>query len=160
MTFIKFDWRSILGLTGVWLVMSGAWAQSAGHAQSLPTTRITFGMHNVVAQVAHTPEQRQTGLMFRKEMPSHEGMLFVFERPAVQCFWMKNTLIPLTAAFVSEDGTIVNLADMTPLSETSHCSAMPVRFVLETNQGWFAKRNIKAGDRLGGPAFSPSGSAH
>ena len=92
--------------------------------------------------------------MFRREMPQHEGMLFVFEQPATQCFWMKNTQLPLTAAFVADDGSIVNLADMQPLSEESHCSAKPVRYVLEMNQGWFAKRGIKAGTKLGGAPFN------
>ncbi|RXM21847.1 DUF192 domain-containing protein, partial [Citrobacter sp. AAK_AS5] len=88
------------------------------------------GMHRIDAQVAASPQERQIGLMFRRDMPQHEGMLFVFEQPATQCFWMKNTLLPLTAAFVADDGTIVNLADMKPMSEDSHCSARPVRFVL------------------------------
>jgi uncharacterized membrane protein (UPF0127 family) len=110
-------------------------------------------MHQIDAQVAQTPAQRQTGLMFRREMPQHEGMLFVFEQPATQCFWMKNTLLPLTAAFVADDGTIVNLADMKPQTEDSHCSTKPVRYVLEMNQGWFAKKNLKAGAKLAGPPF-------
>jgi uncharacterized membrane protein (UPF0127 family) len=87
-------------------------------------------------------------------MPQNEGMLFVFEQPAMQCFWMRNTLLPLTAAFVSDDGSIVNLADMKPLNDDSHCSKKPVRFVLEMNQGWFAKRNIQAGYQLSGPLFT------
>lgn len=92
--------------------------------------------------------------MWRKEMPQNEGMLFVFEQAAVQCFWMRNTLLPLTAAFVADDGTIVNLVDMKPMNDDSHCSKKPVRFVLEMNQGWFAKRNIQAGFKLTGPVFS------
>jgi uncharacterized membrane protein (UPF0127 family) len=119
----------------------------------LPRVHLAAGMHQVDAQVARTHEQRMTGLMFRKEMPQHEGMLFVFDQPSVQCFWMKNTLLPLTAAFVADDGTIVNLADMKPQTEDSHCSAKPVRFVLEMNQGWFAKKGIKAGTKLSGPPF-------
>ncbi|SEA08155.1 hypothetical protein SAMN05444680_101442 [Variovorax sp. YR216] len=111
-------------------------------------------MYQIDAQVAKTPEQRQTGLMFRKEMPQAEGMIFVFEQPATQCFWMKNTLIPLTAAFVADDGRIVNLADMKPMTEDSHCSKEPVRFVLEMNQGWFEHKNIKAGTKLGGELFA------
>jgi len=91
--------------------------------------------------------------MFRKEMPQQEGMLFVFEEPSLQCFWMKNTLLPLTAAFVADDGTIVNLADMKPQTTNSHCSTKPVRYVLEMNQGWFAKKGIKAGARLAGAPF-------
>jgi uncharacterized membrane protein (UPF0127 family) len=93
--------------------------------------------------------------MWRKEMPAQEGMLFVFEQAAGQCFWMRNTLIPLTAAFIADDGTIVNLADMQAQSDTSHCSGQPVRFVLEMNQGWFAKRGIRAGQKLSGPFFRP-----
>jgi uncharacterized membrane protein (UPF0127 family) len=81
-------------------------------------------------------------------------MLFVFEQAATQCFWMRNTLIPLTAAFIEDDGTIVNLADMEPQRDDSHCSSKPVRFVLEMNQGWFAKRQIKAGAKIGGTLFS------
>ena len=119
----------------------------------LPRVRLQAGMHQIDAQVAASYDQRMTGLMFRKEMPQHEGMLFVFEQPGVQCFWMKNTLLPLTAAFVADDGTIVNLADMKPQSTDSHCSAKPVRFVLEMNQGWFAKKGIKAGAKLVGPPF-------
>jgi hypothetical protein len=110
-------------------------------------------MHLIQAQVATTAQQRSIGLMLRKDMPVSEGMLFVFERPEQQCFWMRNTLLPLTAAFIADDGRIVNLADMQPQTDTSHCSARPVRFVLEMNQGWFARRGIQAGFRLGGPPF-------
>ena len=92
--------------------------------------------------------------MFRKEMPQAEGMIFVFEQPATQCFWMRNTILPLTAAFVADDGRIVNLVDMQPMTENSHCSLEPVRYVLEMNQGWFAKKNIKKGAKLGGELFT------
>lgn len=119
----------------------------------LPRTTLKAGMHLIQAQVASTPQQRATGLMHRQDMPANEGMLFVFESPAVQCFWMKNTLIPLTAAFVADDGSIVNLADMQPQSLDSHCSEKPVRYVLEMNQGWFSKRGLRAGSRLSGPPF-------
>jgi uncharacterized membrane protein (UPF0127 family) len=145
--------RSLLALAAVCLSASTL-AQPAGSPQfGLPRTAINIGMHRIDAQVAATPEQRETGLMYRKEMPDYEGMLFAFSRPGVQCFWMKNTLIPLTAAFVADDGVIVNLADMAPQTETSHCSAQPVRYVLEMNQGWFEQRHLKAGARLHGPAF-------
>lgn len=123
---------------------------------NLPHVTLGAGMYQIDAQVAAGPEERMTGLMFRKEMPQHEGMLFVFEEPSRQCFWMKNTLLPLTAAFVADDGTIVNLEDMKPQTEASHCSARPVRFVLEMNQGWFAKKGIKPGFRLTGAPFRPS----
>ena len=120
---------------------------------NLPRIKLQAGMHQMDVQLALTPDQRQIGLMYRAEMPQHEGMLFVFEQPAPQCFWMKNTLLPLTAAFVADDGTIVNLVDMQPQTTDSHCSAKPVRFVLEMNQGWFAKKSIKAGYKLAGKPF-------
>ena len=120
---------------------------------NLQRTRLSAGMHVIDAQVALTPDERQIGLMQRKDMPQHEGMIFVFEQAAQQCFWMKNTLLPLTAAFVADDGTIVNLADMKPQTTDSHCSTQPVRYVLEMNKGWFAKKGIKAGSKLGGPLF-------
>ena len=119
----------------------------------LPRLRLSAGIHLIDAQLAMTPEQRTKGLMFRREMPQIEGMLFVFEQPSRQCFWMMNTLLPLTAAFVADDGMIANLADMKPQTTSTHCSVKPVRFVLEMNQGWFAKRGIKAGDKLAGKPF-------
>ncbi|MEX8517839.1 MAG: DUF192 domain-containing protein [Leptothrix sp. (in: b-proteobacteria)] len=124
-------------------------------AQRLPAIQIHAGMHNIHAEVAQTPEQRQIGLMNRKSMAGNDGMLFVFEQPAGHCFWMKNTLIPLSIAFVADDGTIVNVADMQPQSEVSHCPDKPIRYALEMNQGWFAKRGFKAGMKLGGAPFGP-----
>lgn len=126
-------------------VLAQAQAQSG-----LTRVKLTAGMHLIDAQVAQTPEQHQIGLMFREQMPQQEGMLFIFDVPAVQCFWMKNTVLPLTAAFVADDGRITNLVDMKPQTTDSHCSTEPVRYVLEMNQGWFAKHSIAAGSRLGG----------
>lgn len=118
----------------------------------LPVVELGAGMHLIHAEVARTDEQRAIGLMARKEMAPNAGMIFVFEQPAQQCFWMRNTLIPLSAAFVADDGTIVNIVEMQPLSDASHCSAKPVRYVLEMNKGWFDKRGLKAGSKLrGGP---------
>lgn len=129
-----------------------AMAQDSSPQTDLPRVKISAGMYVIHAQVAASPMQRQTGLMWRKEVPEHEGMLFAFEQATIQCFWMKNTYLPLTAAFVKDDGVIVNLVDMKPLTTQSHCSSEPVRFVLEMNQGWFARKGIKAGFRLvGGP---------
>ncbi|MDT7515240.1 DUF192 domain-containing protein [Rhodoferax mekongensis] len=119
----------------------------------LPRIKLGAGMYQIEAQVARTSDQRTTGLMYRKEMPQYEGMLFVFEQPSGLCFWMKNTLIPLTAAFIADDGTIVNLADMKPQTTDSHCALRPVRYVLEMNRGWFSKRGLKAGAKLTGTPF-------
>jgi uncharacterized membrane protein (UPF0127 family) len=131
-----------------------AWAQQ-GPQPRLPTVQLQAGMHNIVAEVARTPEQQQIGMMMRTEMATHEGMLFVFDDVSPRCFWMKNTLLPLSIAFIEDDGTIVNIAEMKPRSEASHCSEKPVRYALEMNQGWFSKRAIKPGFRLKGPPFKP-----
>jgi uncharacterized membrane protein (UPF0127 family) len=141
------------------LIMVACWVGTA-HALDiqpqlqLPRVKIQAGMHQIDAQIATSTEQRQIGLMNRPTMPQHEGMLFVFERAATQCFWMKNTLIPLTAAFLDDDGTVVNLVDMKPQSTQSHCSSRPVRYVLEMNQAWFAKRKIEAGYKLQSSVFN------
>ena len=140
----------------VWACLGLASAQAQeGPQLDLMRVKLQAGMYQIDAQVAQTPQQRAIGLMNRREMPAHEGMLFIFEQPSIQCFWMKNTLLPLTAAFVADDGTIVNLADMAPQSTQSHCATKPVRFVLEMHQGWFAKKNMTAGFKLSGPPFPP-----
>ena len=129
-------------------------AQSGQQPQtSLTRVALQAGIHRIDAQVAATAQQRQIGLMHRRQMPEHEGMLFVFEEAGVQCFWMKDTLLPLTAAFIADDGRIVNLADMQPQTEDAHCSTRPVRYVLEMNQGWFARKGLASGSRLSGPPF-------
>ncbi len=121
--------------------------------QSLPTIRIGAGMYNIRAEVAARPEQRQIGLMNRRQMGTNDGMLFIFERAEMHCFWMRNTLIPLSIAFLDDDGSIINIADMKPLDETSHCPARAVRFALEMNVGWFERRGLKAGSKLQGEPF-------
>jgi uncharacterized membrane protein (UPF0127 family) len=132
----------------------GAFAQTQAQPR-LDTITLQAGMQNIRAEVARTDRQMQTGMMFRREMGTHEGMLFVYDSPAMRCFWMKNTLLPLSIAFIADDGSIVNLADMQPLSEASHCSTRPVRYALEMNQGWFDKRRIGPGFKLKGAPFGP-----
>jgi uncharacterized membrane protein (UPF0127 family) len=150
----SFGLKCRMALTALALSCASLWANAQGAPQmQLQRIKLGAGMHLIDTQLAVTPEQRQIGLMWRKDLPQNEGMLFVFEQASVQCFWMRNTLTALTAAFVEDDGTIVNLADMKPQSDDSHCSTKPVRFVLEMNQGWFKKRSIGAGFKLTGPAF-------
>jgi uncharacterized protein len=159
MTFIKtqaYKWGCLVALSLLG-VTSGAIAQSQTEPQQLPIVKLTAGMFVISAQLAQTSEQREIGLMFRKQMPYQEGMLFMFDRPGTQCFWMKNTLIPLSAAFISDDGSIVNVEDMAPMSEVSHCSKKPVRFVLEMNQGWFTKRGMGPGAKIKGAMFTAGG---
>ena len=119
------------------------------HAQ-LPAADLSVGMHRIQAEVADNMGARMTGLMNRKSMAPNSGMVFVFEENATHCMWMKNTLIPLSVAFIDEGGSITNIADMQPHSEQSHCASRPARYALEMNKGWFAQRGIKSGAKLRG----------
>lgn len=144
---------SLLALLGYTALYATSAAAQDEPQMKLQRIKLSAGMHQIDTQLAQTPEQRQIGLMWRKEMPQHEGMLFIFDQPSQQCFWMKNTFLPLTAAFVADDGTIINLEDMKPQTTEPHCSAKPVRYVLEMNKGWFAKKGIQAGSKLAGEPF-------
>lgn len=117
---------------------------------SLPVRDLSVGMYRIQAEVAHTPETLQRGLMFRTELGQQQGMLFLFGSRGTQCMWMRNTLIPLSVAFLRDDGTIVNIAEMQPKTEDSHCSSEPVAAALEMNAGWFTQRGIKPGARIQG----------
>ncbi|WP_052162814.1 DUF192 domain-containing protein [Aquabacterium sp. NJ1] len=138
---------AVLGFT------APASALAQDRAQHLPTVMLGAGMHNIKAEVAETPQEHEIGLMYRTAMGANEGMLFIFERAGQQCFWMKNTLIPLAVAFVADDGTVVNVDEMKPQTLDPHCSTKPVRFVLEMNTGWFTKRGFKEGSKLSGAPF-------
>ena len=130
--------------------LPAAVSQTAPAGPTLPVKTLTAGMHRIQAEVAATDASRSRGLMFRKELAPNHGMLFVFDQANVQCFWMRNTLLPLSIAFILDDGTITNIADMAPMTENSHCSTAPVRYTLEMEQGWFAKRGITAGKKITG----------
>jgi uncharacterized membrane protein (UPF0127 family) len=108
------------------------------------------GAHRVEVEVVANEQARNLGLMYRSHLPPDRGMVFVYPSPTRICMWMKNTLIPLSVAFLDEEGRILNIADMAPHSEESHCAAKPARYALEMNQGWFAKHAVKAGDRIEG----------
>ena len=140
-------WATALSIT---LSVMATPVTAAQPQTDLPRIELTAGMHRIVAQVARTSKQREIGLMYRAEMPANEGMLFVFETPDAYCFWMKNTLIPLSAAFIDDNGTVVNVAEMAAGSLDQHCAKQPVRFVLEMNKQWFEKRGFGAGTQLGG----------
>jgi uncharacterized membrane protein (UPF0127 family) len=132
---------------------AGAVQAQSGPQPKLPTVPLTAGMHIIQAEVAQTPEQQATGMMFRREMGKNEGMLFVNAEAGQRCFWMRNTLLPLAIAFIADDGTIVNIAEMKAQSDDSHCSAKPVRYALEMNKGWFAQHGIQPGFKLRGTVF-------
>ena len=128
-------------------------AQAAGGVPQtgLPVVEIGAGLHRIRAELAATPNTRTIGLMHRRSLGPNQGMLFVFPERAGHCFWMRNTLLPLSIAFIADDGRIVNIADMEPMTENPHCPAEAVRLALEMEQGWFARRGIVAGHRLSLP---------
>jgi len=100
----------------------------------------------ILVEIACTPETRERGLMFRKNLPRDQGMLFVYPSERYLSFWMKNTFIPLSAAFIRADGWICQIEKMQPLTLTRHLSKMPVKYVLEMNQGWFERNGVSVGD--------------
>ena len=150
MSFHKIRTHFLLALALPW-----ACAMAQVGPQKLPAIKLSAGMHVLQVEVAQSSEEHSIGLMSRTSMGTNDGMLFIFERPGQQCFWMKNTLLPLAIAFISDDGSIVNLDTMKPQTLDSHCSTKPVRYVLEMNEGWFAKRGIKPGTKLHGAPFAP-----
>jgi len=127
-----------------------ALASQSAPAQPLPRTELAAGVHLIRAEVADNFVTRMQGLMHRPSLGANEGMLFVFEEAGIQCMWMKNTLIPLSVAYIADDGSIVNVEDMKPQTEDSHCAKKPVRYALEMNAGWFASKGLRPGARLRG----------
>lgn len=122
----------------------------SSHAQEFPVTSLSIGVHLIKAEVASSEEERARGLMFRQRLGQNEGMVFRFPGPRQACMWMKNTLLPLSVAFISEDGRIVNIEDMKPQTLDAHCGKKPVRYALEMSQGWFRERNIQPGAMISG----------
>jgi uncharacterized membrane protein (UPF0127 family) len=123
---------------------------SALAQQQFPVIPLTAGMYVIHAEVAAREAEREQGLMFREKMNAGDGMVFVFDAPATTCMWMKNTLIPLSVAFIDESGKIINIEDMKPQTTDSHCTARPARYALEMNLGWFKQKGIKPGSMIGG----------
>ena len=124
-------------------------------AQPLPTTKLSINGHRVTAEVAATVDTQTIGLMHRFSLQSDHGMLFVFRAPRPLAFWMKDTYIPLSIAFIEADGKILNIEDMAPQTESTHLSHGAAMFALEMKKGWFAQRGIVAGDRVDGLAQAP-----
>jgi hypothetical protein len=131
------------------IFLLAAWFAGSAFAE-LPSIQLATGMHLIRAELADSMGARMEGLMHRKSMPQGSGMVFVFDETATHCMWMKNTLIALSVAFIDENGAIINIADMQPHSEQSHCATRPARYALEMNKGWFAQRGIKPGAKLRG----------
>ncbi len=121
----------------------------------MPRLELTAGMYRIDAEVAADQQNRMVGLMHRKSMPQHQGMLFVFPQQNTHCMWMRNTLLPLSVAFLDDNGVVINVEDMQPQTEDSHCARRPARFALEMNLGWFRERGIKSGSKIGGIERAP-----
>ena len=124
------------------LATAGVWA--------MPVFELTAGIHRIEAEVAATHADREQGLMYRKTMADHHGMLFVFPAAGIECMWMRNTLLPLSVAFLDANGAIINIEDMQPQTTTNHCAARPARYALEMNLGWFTRRGLVRGHRISG----------
>jgi len=129
---------------------ASAWIAAGVAFAQLPILELSAGIHLIRAEVAYTVETRAQGLMFRKHLGANEGMFFVFPQSEPYCMWMKNTLIPLSVAFVDADGNILNILDMEPQTLDTHTSAGPALYAIETNKGWFAAKKVKAGDKVTG----------
>jgi uncharacterized membrane protein (UPF0127 family) len=128
-------------------------AAAALHTRAEPALRtqvLKVASHPLKVEVAAKEAEREKGLMFRKSLPAEEGMLFIFDDPGYYAMWMKNTLIPLSVAFVDRAGTILNIEDMEPQTLDTHLAAGPALYAIETNKGWFAAHHVKAGDKVSG----------
>jgi len=133
-----------------------AFALAASLAQAQGLMELSAGIHRILAEVANTEDSRAEGLMYRKSLPVNNGMLFVFDRTVEQCMWMRNTLIPLSVAFIDSQGKIINIEEMLPQTENNHCAAKPSKFALEMNAGWFKRRGLAAGMPISGIEKAPA----
>ena len=126
---------------------------SSANAQlniGLRTIQMKVGIYSIQAEVADSPDLREVGLMNRTSLPTNSGMLFIFEQKAGNCFWMKNTKLPLSIAFIADDGKIVNIEEMQADTTNTHCPKAPIRYALEMNKGWFSERVIVPGNTIQG----------
>jgi uncharacterized membrane protein (UPF0127 family) len=141
-----FDRVSMLRVLAALLIAASLQAL----ADAARTTVLHVGSHALKVEIAASEAERNRGLMFRKSLPREEGMLFIFDDPGYYAMWMKNTLIPLSVAFVDREGVILNIADMAPQTLDSHLAAGPALYAIETNKGWFAAHHVQAGDKVTG----------
>ena len=137
-------------------VIAALCLQAVAARADMPEITLALGGHKLTAEVAYTDADRTLGLMHRRMLPENRGMLFVFPQAAPLSFWMKNTYLPLSIAFIDDTGTIINITDMKPLTTDTHDSAGPARYALEMNRGWFKKRGIKSGAKLEGLDQAPA----
>jgi len=119
-------------------------------APPLPVIELSAGMHLIHAELADNDATRMRGLMFRHALEPNHGMFFVFDSAEQHCMWMRNTLLPLSVAFIDDDGTIANIEEMQAQTDNSHCARHGVRYALEMDAGWFRAHGVRAGSVLRG----------
>ncbi|MFN3453720.1 MAG: DUF192 domain-containing protein [Pseudobdellovibrio sp.] len=147
---LRLSWLIVLTVSVLFNANVGAKEQSA---ISFSKQKIQIGSKIITVEVAKTPEQHERGLMFRKSLPQDQGMLFIFEKEEPLNFWMKNTLIDLSIAYIDKNKTIVDLQEMMAYSGAeiymkTYPSAVPAMYALEMNKNWFSTNKIKKGDKL------------
>ncbi len=150
-TTTLFGGRFLLAISACLLVSTGN-TQGALSAERkiLPVVHLSVGTYSVKAEIAENDADRTKGLMFRTFLKPDDGMLFVFDQTDIHCFWMRNTKIPLSIAFIDEAGIIVNIDEMRPETLNPHCPARPVPYALEMNSGWYVSKGIKPGMKIDG----------
>jgi uncharacterized protein len=140
----------------LWMALAFVALQTCAQATEKPIA-LAIGGHVVNVEVVATAEGRERGLMFREKLGENDGMLFVFDQVGYHGMWMKNTLIPLSVAFIDDKGKILNIEEMLPHSEITHRAAGPVRYALEMNAKWFKKRSLEPGTTIKGIEKAPRG---
>lgn len=117
---------------------------------TLKRQQFQIGTYVIDAELARTADERQRGLMFRESLAENQGMMFQFTQADHYCMWMKNTLIPLSIAFIDEHGKIINIEEMRANSEQTTCAKSKARYALEMNAGWYNQRQIMVGQKVEG----------
>ena len=145
--------RNLNNFVGCFVACALLLTASGGQAQEF--LELSAGIHRIRAEVVNTSAKRAEGLMFRKSLQTNYGMLFVFDQIAQHCMWMRNTLIPLSVAFIDGQGRIINIEEMQPQTENNHCAQKPAKFALEMNACWFKSRGFGVGTPLAGIDKAP-----
>ncbi|MDR2032080.1 MAG: DUF192 domain-containing protein [Azoarcus sp.] len=140
-------------LRGGLAVLAAVWMDAAG--AQMPSARLETGGVAIEVEVAVGSADRELGLMYRSRLAPDRGMVFVFPADTRLCMWMRNTLIPLSVAFLDGEGRILNIEEMTPQTDDSHCARAPARYALEMNRGWFRAHGVQAGEVVGGVKSLP-----
>ena len=140
--------RPVFYFSGLFILLFVNVVAQAQQPQQLKKIPLLINQTSLHAELAQTENQRAQGLMHRQHLEKNSGMLFVFDSALPACFWMKNTPLPLSIAFITEQGVISNIEHMQPFSTESHCPIVPIKYALEMEQGWFAQQQIQAGDRV------------